>query len=134
MNIFKGIILLIIILTVGCKKEASDLDNEKDVMDQIFIDLVERLYDDMRTGPLVFPPPPPGGYKSEEDRERTMLMMEKIKKEHILNKERILKDTSRILIIVYDTIDKYTERLKPLNDEYYENIIFLNHPASIDST
>ncbi len=119
-------------LFISCSKRTDNLDFEKKVMSQIFIDLIDTLYHDMRTEPLIFPPPPPGGYTSEDHKKRTQVMFEKIRKEYELNKQRILNDTSRILIIVNDTINKYTDQNKELNDKYLENVVFFNDTSSIN--
>lgn len=128
MNIFKSIVLLVIILFIGCNKRESTLDYEKNVMNQIFSDLIDSLYYDLRTEPLVFPPPPAGVYISEDIRKKNKLSFEKMRQEHELNKQKILNDTSRILIIVHDTVSKYTDQ----NNKYLENIVFLNDTSSMN--
>lgn len=131
MNLFK--IIILIILFCSCSQKQTDLDYEKKVMDEIFIDLINLLYDDPATGPFISRPPPPGGYKSEEHRKNTLLEIEKHRKEFELNKLRIQNDTSRVLIIVFDTIYKTVNENKEFHYKDMKNVVFLNDTASNNS-
>ena len=132
MNSFK--IIIIVLLFLSCAEKQTDLNYEKSVMDELFVDLIDSIYYDMRTDGFIGRPPPPGGFKSEEQRIENHRWNEKMRKVYELNKLKILNDTNRILIIVNDTVKKYRHHLRLLNHKYYENIVFLNHPPSIINT
>ena len=131
MNAFK--IILFILFFSSCSQEQSILDYEKKVMDEIFVALVDSLHRDMRTYRFIGRPPPPGGYVSEEQRKEIQLWNEEMRKLFEINKQRIQNDTSRVLIIVYDTIYKHLDKNEDLNRNYLKNVVFFNDTASINS-
>ena len=58
MKILKIIFILIIIIFSSYNRQETNLDFEKKVMNDIFLDLVDTLFVDYRLVP--FPPLPPG--------------------------------------------------------------------------
>tara|TARA_R110001583_G_scaffold113965_2_gene264424 strand:+ start:2483 stop:3157 length:675 start_codon:yes stop_codon:yes gene_type:complete len=116
------IAILIFVLLSSCQKKENDLEFEKNVMNEIFIDLVDSIYYDIRLSPL---PKEPYLEKGISD----SLKNERIKKhklflaEREINQEKIKNDTSRIVLAVYDTIEKQSisngnELIKFNNVEY----------------
>ncbi|HEY9185822.1 MAG TPA: hypothetical protein VIM94_10895 [Salegentibacter sp.] len=96
---------LIILLQLSCStvgQNKSDSINEKEIMIELLPILVEELYTDFR---LSLPPPPPPS--NEKD---SVEIIRQWEKEYLEKVEEIKKDTSLIVIAVYDTIYELDER------------------------
>ncbi|PBJ12644.1 hypothetical protein [Flavobacterium sp. ACN6] len=93
-------ITLIILSSFGCKKkEVSESDFEKDVMNTVFIEIVDSIYMDRRT---MYPPPMPRrDFKT--NKEDTIGYHDKLKRYQI-EQDSIKNDNHRILIGVHDFI------------------------------
>jgi hypothetical protein len=101
MKISKFIFISIVLLSsFGCKKkEVSESDFEKDVMNTVFVEIVDSIYMDRRT---LYPPPMPRrDFKT--NKEDTIGYHDKLKRYHI-EQDSIKNDKHRILIGVYDFV------------------------------
>ena len=95
----KIITILIFIILSSCQKKDNDLEFEKKVMNDIFIDLIDSIYED-----LDFIPPPPPPYPEiyyETNNQRI--------KDSIIEK---LEENNKIIIAVVDTINSFSENYK----------------------
>lgn len=118
------IAITLLIFLSSCEKNATELEFEKKVMNEIFIDLVDSIFIDMRTMKI------PSLHLEEgisdslknEKINRYRLALDKNEKKRI----EIKNDTSRIVIAVYDTIETQSvsageELIKHNNIEYLFN-------------
>ncbi|TDW50149.1 hypothetical protein EV144_102584 [Flavobacterium sp. 270] len=95
-------ITLILLSSFGCKKkEVSESDFEKNVINNVFIEIVDSIYMDRRT---VLPPPPPPRLDPKTN-ERDTIAHKEILKKYWHEQDSIKKDKNRILIAVYDFIE-----------------------------
>lgn len=93
-------ITLVLLSSFGCKKKVvPESDFEKEVLNSVFVEIVDSIYMDRR---IVTPPPMPRrDFKT--NKEDTIGYHAKLKKyEHF--QDSIKKDTTRILIGVYDYV------------------------------
>lgn len=120
----KVFILLAFISLSNCQKKDNDLEYEKKVMNEIFIDLVDSIFTDMRT--LKIPPPYLENGISDSLRNEKMKKYSIALEENEKRIKEIKNDTSRIVIVVFDTIEKQSiidgeELIKDNNIEYLFN-------------
>jgi hypothetical protein len=111
-------ITLVLLSSFGCKKkEVSESDFEKDVMNSVFVEIVDSIYMDRR---IISPPPPPRF--NEKTNKVDTTGHHKELKEYWHYRDSIKNDKTRILIGVYDTITK----ISPLETEMIQKEIDLS--------
>jgi hypothetical protein len=101
MKLSKFIFIILVLLSLfGCKKkEVSESDFGKDVLNSVFLEIVDSIYMDRRT---MYPPPmPPIDFKTNN--EDTIGYHDKLKRYQI-EQDSIKKDKHRILIGVHDFV------------------------------
>ena len=97
-------VIFLILLISSCTLEKSEMEFQKEVMDEIFVALVDSLHWDHRI-PLKPPRPNPPGFKMNDStkRARDSIRVLWIKEYH--NKlDSIRRDTSKLKIAIRDTI------------------------------
>lgn len=95
-------ITLILLSSFGCKKkEVSESDFEKNVINNVFIEIVDSIHMDRRTA---LPPPPPPRLDPKTN-ERDTIAHNEILKKYWHKQDSIKNDKNRILIAVYDFIE-----------------------------
>jgi hypothetical protein len=122
------IILSLLIIITSCDLQKSELEFEKEVFSEIFLELIDSTFYDFRTRqpPLTLPPLPNGMVISESQMKENI----RIHKEHLAEfqkrKIKIEKDTARIVLAIVDTIfvSKKINRKKLRG--HFENIEFEN--------
>ncbi|WP_394774496.1 hypothetical protein [Flavobacterium sp.] len=103
MKLSKVIFIVFVLLSVfGCKKDKIDeLQFEKDVLNNVFVEIVDSIYMDRR---VIFPPPTPrNDFKTNKE---DTIGFNKELKEYWRNRDSIKNDKTRILIGVYDDVTK----------------------------
>ncbi|CAM3590052.1 hypothetical protein [Flavobacterium chungbukense] len=103
MKLSKSIFIILVLLSFfGCKKkEVPESNFEKDVLNSVFLEIVDSIYMDRR---IVTPPPmPERDFKT--NKEDTLGFHKKLK-EYWRYQDSIKKDKTRILLGVYDKITK----------------------------
>ncbi len=111
----KIIVVFLVLLISSCTLEKSEKELQKEVMDDIFLALIDSLHRDYRVG---FRPPPPLA--------KGVVMNDSIKKSHaqILKKaikdsrrrlDSVRKDSSKLNIAIHDTV--FDERKRYLLDD-----------------
>ncbi|MFH7016252.1 hypothetical protein [Flavobacterium sp. FlaQc-47] len=103
MKLSKVISIVFILLSLfGCKKEKIDeLQFEKDVLNNVFVEIVDSIYMDRR---VILPPPTPRiDFKTNKE---DTISFHKELKEYWRNRDSIKNDKTRILIGVYDDVKK----------------------------
>ena len=110
MRLLKFIFITLILLSFfGCKKKQVDeLQFEKDVLNNVFVEIVDSIYMDRR---VMLPPPTPR-IDFKTDKEDTIGFHKKLK-EYWHNIDSIKNDKTRILLGVYDDVTK----ISPLETE-----------------
>ncbi|WP_157472564.1 hypothetical protein [Flavobacterium aquidurense] len=95
-------ITLILLSSFGCKKKEMPESNfEKDVLNSVFVEIVDSIYMDRR---VILPPPTPRiDFKTNKE---DTIGFHKELKEYWRNRDSIKKDTTRILLGVYDKVTK----------------------------
>lgn len=92
-------ITLILLSSFGCKKkELSESDFEKDVMNSVFVEIVDSIYMDRRM--MLGPPPPLFNSKTDTTGHAAEL------KKYLQYKDSIKNIKKRILLGVYDNVGK----------------------------
>jgi hypothetical protein len=117
-------ILFILIITSGCKIQKSELEFEKEVFNDIFLELIDSTFYDFRTlqPPLTLPPPPNGTIISESQKKENIKTYKKHLAEFKKRKNEIEKDTSRIVIAIVDTIFTFgREKFEKLGKNFENN-------------
>ena len=101
MKLSKSIFIILILLSFfGCKKkEISESDFEKDVLNNVFLEIVDSIYMDRRT---ILPPPPPK-FNFKTNKADTIGHSAEVKK-YWREQDSIKNDKNRILIGVYDFV------------------------------
>lgn len=110
MKLSKFIFITIILLSsFGCKKEKIDeLQFEKDVLNNVFVEIVDSIYMDRR---VILPPPTPRiDFKTNKE---DTIGFHKELKEYWHIRDSIKNDKTRILLGVYDDVTK----ISPLENE-----------------
>ena len=134
MRVFRIIILLIIITFSSFNQEETDLNFEKQVMNEIFMDLVDSIYTDFRLiPPPPLPPPPPDVIITDSLKKENLKKWAKILKEFEKRKEIVEKDTSKTLIIVYDTIYYQSKDNKNSYSRYSKKIEFIKDSTELNT-
>lgn len=101
MKLSKSIFITLILLsTFGCKKkEVSESNFEKDVLNSVFVEIVDSIYMDRR---IILPPPPPRF--NEKTNKVDTTGHHKELKEYWHYQDSIKNDKNRILIGVHDFV------------------------------
>lgn len=95
-------ITLIILSSFGCKKkEMSESDFEKNVMNNVFIEIVDSIYRDRR---IMYPPPHPRIIDFKTNKRDTVGYQKKLKK-YWHDHDSIINSKAKILIGVYDYVE-----------------------------
>ncbi|GAA6764097.1 hypothetical protein AAFH68_00250 [Flavobacterium sp. CGRL1] len=95
-------ITLVLLSSFGCeKKEVSEFNFEKDVLNSVFVEIVDSIYMDRR---IISPPPPPRF--NEKTNKVDTTGHHKELKEYWHYQDSIKNDRTRILLGVYDKITK----------------------------
>ena len=111
-------ITLILLSSFGCKKkEVSESDFEKEVMNSVFLEIVDSIYMDRRT----LEPPPVPRLDFKTNKEDTIGYHDKLKRYQI-EQDSIKNDKNRILIGVYDFVVS-----NGINDEKFDLTPFRNN-------
>ncbi|WP_149205826.1 hypothetical protein [Flavobacterium johnsoniae] len=93
-------IILVLLSSFGCKKkEVSESDFEKNVMNTVFVEIVDSIYMDRRT--ILPPPMPRRDFKT--NKEDTIGYHDRLKR-YKIEQDSIKNDKNRILIGVYDFV------------------------------
>jgi hypothetical protein len=118
-------LLFVIILFMSCQKKMSDLEFEKNVMTEIFPDLIDSICFDYRT--VLNPPPIYGLLTYDENGHRisvdSTISMEEQKQRMTkwkLNQEAIEKDTSKLIVAFNPKIEKSSKDLKEYLEEHFK--------------
>lgn len=94
-------IILVLLSSFGCKKkEVSESDFEKGVMNSVFIEIVDSIYMDRR---IMFPPPSPKIVDFRKNIIDTIGYHDKLKRYQI-EQDSIKNDKNKIIIGVYDFV------------------------------
>jgi hypothetical protein len=106
MKLSKFIFITIVLLSLfGCKQKETEkveeLGFEKNVLKNVFVEIVDSIYMDRR---IILPPPPPR-FNSETNKVDTTGHNKELK-EYWRNRDSIKNDKTRILIGVYDDVKK----------------------------
>lgn len=102
MKTLKFILPIIVLLSIfGCKKKVDELQFEKDVLKNVFVEIVDSIYMDRR---IITPPPPPRF--NEETNKADTTGLHKELKEYWHFRDSIKNDKTRILIGVYENVYK----------------------------
>lgn len=124
---------------MSCQKKISDLEFEKNVMTEIFPDLIDSICIDYRT--VLHPPPIYGLLTYDENGHRvkvdsTMSIEEQNKRmakwEH--NQEAIEKDTSKLIVAFNPKIKSNSKDLKGYLVEHFKVMEIFNPKIEGDST
>ena len=92
------LLIFLIILQFSCQKKIDDLQFEKNVLNEVFSEIVDSIYRDRR---IMLPAPSPISYKTnKEDSVDFHIRL----KDYNRYQDSIKKDTARILIAVYDSV------------------------------
>jgi len=95
-------------------------------MNEIFIDLVDSFHTDYRLiPPPPLPPPPPNVIITDSLEKENLKRWKKILSEFEERKLIVEKDTSRTLIIVFDTIYYQSKNIKSIYPRYNDKIKFI---------
>lgn len=114
-------IVLVLLSFFGCKKKKVDeLQFEKDVLNKVFIEIVDSIYMDRR---VILPPPTPRF--NEKINKKDTIGFHKELKEYWRNRDSIKNDKTRILIGVYNPVEKISPQetemiLKEINISGYK--------------
>ena len=115
----KIIAILFLILLANCQRKETELEFEKRVMNDLFIDLIDSIYVDSRT--MKIPSPNLRNVISDS------LKTEKLKKykKYLVEREKriiqIKNDTSKVVIAIDDTISKIRDK-----SEYKIDLLKIN--------
>ncbi|WPO80159.1 hypothetical protein [Flavobacterium sp. KACC 22761] len=98
-------IILVLLSTFGCKKKevekVDELRFEKDVLKNVFVEIVDSIYMDRR---IILPPPPPR-FNSETNKVDTTGQSKELKK-YWHYRDSIKNDKTKILLGVYTDVEK----------------------------
>ncbi|KUJ62607.1 hypothetical protein AR687_07165 [Flavobacteriaceae bacterium CRH] len=111
-------IILILLSSFGCKKkDVSESDFEKDVLNSVFLEIVDSIYMDRR---VILPPPMPR-IDFKTNKEDTIGYHDKLKRYQI-EQDSIKHDKNRILIGVHDFVVN-----NRINDDKFDLAPFKNN-------
>jgi len=124
----KLIIFFLLSIILGCNSQKNELEFEKEVFNEIFLELIDSTFYDFRTmqPPLVLPPLPNGIVISESQKKENIRIHEEYLAEFEKRKIKIEKDTARIVLAIIDTIFTLDKIEVEKLSEHFENIEFGN--------
>ena len=117
LNILLAVIISLFLLS--CEKKLSNLQIEKNALDEVFLEIVDSIYMDRRT---ILPPPPRLDFKT--NREDTTGYHERLKK-YWSYQDSIKKDTAKIVIGVNDYAEKAGKYYRQQMLEIYKDSPFV---------
>ena len=97
--------ILLIAIQFSCKKEISDLQFEKNVLNEVFVEIADSIYRDRR---LMLPPPSPD-INFKTNKKDTIGFQNRLK-EYYRFQDSIKNDTTKILLAVYDSVKASKEK------------------------
>jgi hypothetical protein len=98
-KLFPTIIILLIAFQFSCEKKIDDLQFEKNVLNEVFEEIADSIYRDRR---VILPPPMPRiDFKTNK---KDTIGFHKRLNEYYRFQDSIKKDTTRILLAVYDSV------------------------------
>lgn len=111
-------ITLVLLSSFGCKKkQLSESEFEKEVLNSVFVEIVDSIYMDRR---IMYPPPMPR-IDFKTNKKDTVGYHDKLKR-YQFEQDSIKKDKNRILIGVHDFIFA-----NGINDEKFDLVPFKNN-------
>ncbi len=120
-----SLLFMIIFLCGSCQKKISDLEFEKNVMTEIFPNLIDSICIDSRT--VLNPPPIYGALTYDEKGNRisvdSTISIEEQKRRMAKwkhNQETIEKDTSKLIVAFNPKIERTSKDLKEYLGEYFK--------------
>lgn len=124
MKLSKFIFISLVLLSLfGCKKKevekVDELRFEKDVLKNVFVEIVDSIYMDRR---IIAPPPPPR-FDEKTNKVDTTGHAAKLK-EYLRYTDSIKNDNKRILIGVGDLVQKTSDLEKEIIDKEFKNSEF----------
>ncbi len=128
MNLFKTILIFLIISQFSCINNESKLDFEEEVMQELFLELIDSLHYE----PNYIPPPPvplPEIYFETTDQKLKESIYKKDSLERIIflakyqkRVEKIKSYSGKKVIAIYDTIYELEENLGILLKEHFQDV------------
>ncbi len=112
-------ILSILILSFSCKKQLSNLQIERNVISEVFPEIVDSIYMDRR---IILPPPMPR-LDFKTNKEDTVDYHKQLKK-YWQHEDSIKNDTAKIVIAVNDYVEKIWKEDKKQMIEIYKDSEF----------
>ena len=109
-------VVLLISIQFSCEKKIDDLQFEKNVMNEVFTEIVDSIYRDRRT--MLPPPFPRLDFKT--NREDTIGFHNRLT-EYNRFQDSIKNDTTRILLAVYDSVKTYKNHSFKKSETNYVN-------------
>lgn len=114
MKLTKSIFIIIILSFLGCEKKEDKLQFEKNVINNVFLEIVDSIYMDRRV--MLPPPSPRTNFKT--NKQDTIGYHNKLKK-YWHYQDSIKNDKNRILIGVSDYIENSkNQEESPINETY----------------
>ena len=120
------IILFILIITSSCELQKSELEFEKEVFNEIFLELIDSTFYDSRTRqpPLTLPPLPEGITISENQKKENTKKHKKFLAEFKKRKNKIENDTARIVLAIVDNAFLLDQTNYNTLKKHFENVEF----------
>lgn len=111
-------ILLILLNSIqfSCEKKIDEMQFEKNVMNEVFEEIADSIYRDRRT--MLPPPFPRIDFKT--NKEDTIGYHNRLK-EYNKFQDSVKKDTTRILLAVFDSVKTYRNHSFKKTKKYYAN-------------
>jgi len=104
----KIVAIILLILLSNCQKTETELEFEKKVMNEIFIDLIDSIYVDSRT--MKIPSPVFENGISDSLKTKNLKEYKKYLNEREKKIIKIKNDTNRVVLAIYDTISKIIDK------------------------
>ncbi|QVY66894.1 MULTISPECIES: hypothetical protein [unclassified Polaribacter] len=122
------IIIFLLSIILGCNSQKNELEFEKKVFNEIFLELIDSTFYDFRTlqPPLTLAPLPNGITISESQKKENLKTHKKYLADFKKRKIEIEKDTSRIVIAIVDTIFTLGQDSFEKLGKNFENLKFKN--------
>ena len=120
------IIIFLLSIILGCNSQKNELEFEKKVFNEIFLELIDSTFYDFRTlqPPLTIAPPPNGIIISENQKKENLRIHKEYLAEFEKRKIKIENDTARIVLAIVDTIFKSSKINREKLSARFENIEF----------
>ena len=111
----KSVLILLLIAFLGCNTKKYNLQFERKVFNELFLELIDSAYVDLRLIPPPSPPPPSGIILSEKQKKENLENHKKFLAEFEKRKAEIEKDTSKIVLAI-------VEKTFPLDSSRFKNL------------